>query len=305
MRKRIICIINFILICSMAGVLYGCKEETPKEPDLCFYCVNADFHGISTVPTELKADGPNAQIEQFLNQLQQNDPKEGCVSAIPDSVKINSYSITEKILTIDFSDAYYQISSQQERLLRGAVVLTMDQLEFIDSIAFTVEAQPLIIDGKIVEAMNHNNFASDMNGADSGFSKTDLVLYYANSDGTTLKECKKKDVLLDGMSMEELIVHELIKGPEQSDTLATLSDEVTVNSVKTVDNICYVDFGENFLTEQSIVPNRLVIYSIVNSILELPDINQVQITVDGENNLSYHGDISLAKPFIRNLDLVK
>ena len=102
-----------------------------------------------------------------------------------------------------------------------------------------------------------------------------------------------------------MIVHELIKGPEQSDTLATLSDEVKVNSVQTVDNICYVDFGENFLTEQSIVPNRLVIYSIVNSILELPDINQVQITVDGENNLLYHGDISLAKPFIRNLDLVK
>ncbi len=305
MRKRFQSIINFIFVCLLTCALCGCGQEPPKESGFYVYCVNADFHGVSTVLAKLEAEGENGQIEELLKQLQEEQPKKGCINAVPTSVKVQGYSLTDKILTVDFSETYYEISGQQERLCRSAVVLTMVQLDFVDSVAFTVEGQPLVIDGEIVEAMNHNNFASDMVGEEGRFEKTDLILYYANQDGTALKECEKKDVALDGMSVEELIVHELIQGPEKSDALATLSNQVKVNSVTTVDNICYVDFAPNFLTEQSIVPNRLVIYSIVNSILELTDINQVQITVDGDDNLFYHEDISLAKPFTRNLDLVE
>ena len=55
----------------------------------------------------------------------------------------------------------------------------------------------------------------------------------------------------------------------------------------------------------STVSNKLVIYSIVNSLLELDNIHKVQISVEGDSALKYHDDISLAEPFIRNLDLVE
>lgn len=64
-------------------------------------------------------------------------------------------------------------------------------------------------------------------------------------------------------------------------------------------------FWRQFLTEQSTVSNKLVIYSIVNSLLELDNIHKVQISVEGDSALKYHDDISLAEPFIRNLDLVE
>ena len=66
-----------------------------------------------------------------------------------------------------------------------------------------------------------------------------------------------------------------------------------------------MEWGDNILTEQSTVSNKLVIYSIVNSLLELDNIHKVQISVEGDSALKYHDDISLAEPFIRNLDLVE
>ena len=45
--------------------------------------------------------------------------------------------------------------------------------------------------------------------------------------------------------------------------------------------------------------------NILNSLLELDNIHKVQISVEGDSALKYHDDISLAEPFIRNLDLVE
>ena len=75
-------------------------------------------------------------------------------------------------------------------------------------------------------------------------------------------------------------------------------------SVVTANNICYVDFDENFLTEQSPVSAKMVIYSIVNSLLELDEIHRVQLSVKGETSVEY-GNISLAHPFMRNLDIIE
>jgi germination protein M len=106
-------------------------------------------------------------------------------------------------------------------------------------------------------------------------------------------------------SKEVFIVEQLIKGPKEKGYTATLSSKIKIINVMTANNICYVDFDESFLTEQSSVSNTLVIYSIVNSLSELNEIHKVQISVKGDATLNYHDEISLAEPFIRNLDLIE
>ena len=73
----------------------------------------------------------------------------------------------------------------------------------------------------------------------------------------------------------------------------------------TANNICYVDFDESFLNEQSTLSDTLVIYSIVNSLSGLNEIHKVQISINGDAMLEYHNNISLSEPFIRNLDLIE
>ena len=47
-----------------------------------------------------------------------------------------------------------------------------------------------------------------------------------------------------------------------------------------------------------------MIYSIVNSLTELGNINKVQILIDGEMNI-HLGEYDLSTPFERDLDMIR
>ena len=62
----------------------------------------------------------------------------------------------------------------------------------------------------------------------------------------------------------------------------------------------------NILTLMNALPGvdlRLSVYSIVNSLTELPGINKVQLLIDGESNVVLGDNIRLENVFERNLDL--
>ena len=54
----------------------------------------------------------------------------------------------------------------------------------------------------------------------------------------------------------------------------------------------------------SVTP-QVMIYSIVNSIVEEGEVSKVQILINGETTVQFQGNISFEEPFTRNLDLVK
>lgn len=57
----------------------------------------------------------------------------------------------------------------------------------------------------------------------------------------------------------------------------------------------------SFLTDALSIDGNLIVYSIVNSLTELPDVQRVQIMVDGDSNIVFR-DISLSSPLERNLN---
>ena len=63
--------------------------------------------------------------------------------------------------------------------------------------------------------------------------------------------------------------------------------------------------SEEFLTPMNNVTSQTVLYSIVNSLVELPGINRVQISIDGNTDVTYRDNVSLTTVFERNLDLVE
>ena len=75
-------------------------------------------------------------------------------------------------------------------------------------------------------------------------------------------------------------------------------------SVTTKDGICYVNLSEDFLSQPYSASADVTIYAITNSLVELSNVNKVQITVNGNTNISYREKISLNSIFERNLDLL-
>jgi len=119
-----------------------------------------------------------------------------------------------------------------------------------------------------------------------------------------LKECDVMENYTGEESKEEFIVKRLIEGPDEKEYNRIFSKDIKLISVMTTDNICYVNFNSNFLTEQIVGSPELAIYSIVNSLSELNYVHKVQIMVNGDTNVSFKG-VKLDNAFIRNLDYIE
>ena len=94
-------------------------------------------------------------------------------------------------------------------------------------------------------------------------------------------------------------MEQLIAGPESKDLFPTVPPETKIRDVKVVDGICYVDLSMEFVTKHGggSSGEAFTIYSIVNSLTELSNINKVQFLIEGEKLDEYKGDFDFGKPF--------
>ena len=79
-----------------------------------------------------------------------------------------------------------------------------------------------------------------------------------------------------------------------------------VRAASSLSRARYIDLSKDFLTVVPGVTKLCTLYSIVNSLVELADINKVQFTIDGEM-VSFFGDSSIMfdVPLERNLEIIK
>jgi germination protein M len=107
-----------------------------------------------------------------------------------------------------------------------------------------------------------------------------------------------------------MIVQKLIDGPAAVAEAASLDvtdavpPDTVLNSTTIRDNICYVDLSSEFTEMVPGVSSDVVIYSIVNTLCELSNVNKVQFLIDGEPQETYGETIDFYLPFERKLDFV-
>lgn len=262
-------LLSIIICISLVICCVGCENDhEDNQSKIAVYYISEDGVKLVTEQYNNKNNAGEKLVDELLGRLTSPGEDAGNKSAIPKEVSVQGYSIVDGIAKIDFNEKYYQLSAKRELLCRSAVVLTLMQIEDVEYVAFTVNDYPCKgKDGKYLSAMKESDFVSDI-GNKKTKTTSDFTLYFANKDGTALKEYELKDVSYGDKTKEEFIINQLIAGPEQEGYYRTISSKVKVLSVVTANNICYVDFDENFLTEQSQVSSEMVIFSIVNSLSE-------------------------------------
>ena len=114
--------------------------------------------------------------------------------------------------------------------------------------------------------------------------QTQIVLYYANTNtGELSKEIRYVSLSNIQKDLPGTIIHELLKGPTNTELSQTIPAETKVNSIKMEQNKIIVDFSKDFIEEKEEDIKRLQkIYSVVNSLTEINEINEVEILIEGK-----------------------
>lgn len=104
--------------------------------------------------------------------------------------------------------------------------------------------------------------------------------------------------------MEKLVVEQLISGPASDETFPTVSPDTKLVNITVKDGVCYLTFDSAMLMAVDNVTTDVTIYSIVNSLVELSNINKVQISIDGNKDGKFRDKYEASTIFERNLSLV-
>lgn len=301
MKKRLL-ILTVLLI--LSGLLAACKKEEKKTEGIAvnIYYINTKTSGIVSEEYNMQSKDVDDQISELM-EMMQSEPKNLVYrSALPANVTYNFNLDKDKSLTIDFNTAYSQQTGLEEVLCRAAIVKTLTQIKGVDYIQFTVNGNPLTdANGSFVGILTADDFIDSIEESTTFRAK----LYFANSKGDKLIEYDTEIQYSGTASLEELVIKQLINGPTKVGMYNTIPEGTVLLNISKSEGICTVDFNEMFLEKLPTVTNEVAIYSVVNTLVELPDINKVQFTINSKPVETYWEDMPFDVMFERNLDIIE
>lgn len=303
--------LTLLLICVLGTgcSITGQKAETVIEDGYFFYYINEDETELVKEPYEPKEETTDAMLQELMQLLKNPDEdkseENNEINLLPSKVKINSHTIGKGILTIDFSEEYKKMSTVREILTRAGVVKTFIQVPDIRYVQFTVSGKPLTDSkGKEIGPMNEEFFIEYSGNGDSTYQYAVLTLYFTDEDGTFLIPEKRRVYYNSNMSLEQVVLQQLIEGPRKEGNYPTLPADCDVLNTVTSDDTCYINFDYEFLEGFLPVQEDIPIYSIVNSLTDVCGTGRVQISVEGDSKAVFRETMSLNQFFMKNEELI-
>lgn len=306
------CRIMFLLV-TILTLLCGCKNNEPKEDGDVYQIYEMNKEETTIRSREYVSHEMDTQmlVEELLEALKQPPQNTEMRAVITDPVELKDFSVTDETVMLDFGDTYNDMSLTGEVLFRAAIVRTLTQIDGINYVSVTVNGSPLNnMSGAPIGMMTAEQFIDNSGNEINTEEKVNLNLYFANAAGDRLVKVNREIIYNSNISLEKLVMEQLVLGTHADETEQygvgmTINPDTKVVSVMVSDGICYVNLDSSFLTQLGNVTPEVTIYSIVNSLVELPNINKVQFLINGENEIMFKETLSFSETYERNLEIVE
>lgn len=308
---KIICMMSVLLL-----LLTACEKKVRTQTDsdgFVIYCLDTSTVKLQSRVYKMKAETVEGQVKECLKQLQREPADLTFIKALPDTTKLlDYYWHDEGELVLNFDAGYREEKGTTEILRRAAIVKTLCQIDGVDYVQFEVAGQPITDSNETaIGMMSAADFIDSTGGDDAGMQSSKLSVYFANTSGDGLVQIPIEITYDSAVSIEKLVLEQLIEGPysidgvEKSKVLPTVPKGTKLLKVSVKESVCYVDFSKEFLEKDAKISSEVAIYSVVNSLVELPNINKVRFSIEGASTAYYNEIMVFDEPFERDLDLVE
>ncbi len=278
--------ISFLTLLALCISMCGCSSNAgnvPGEDSIPVYYINNEETRTETYYIDAIHDSPEAVVERLLVILSEKDKSARYKVPLAMGFELTGYVFEDGILTLDMNYDYEKLEFTTEVLVRAAIVKTLCSSGVVDGVYFTVEGEPLTDhSGFEVGEMTASTFISNDGNEINTYEEADIRLYFTSYDGNYLIGVYRNKFYSTSMPLERFVVDELIAGPSGVEGLyPSINPQTSVLNISTKDGVCYVNLSSDFLIPYGNVPTSVAVLSIVNSLCDLPNVDKVQIMVDG------------------------
>lgn len=298
-------VLSLLLICIL--VLTGCSMKNASKDASGIYFLRSSGKELASAEFHIEEEDVEKWARKTADALNNGEgvPADG-MNLFSGGVRINDLSFAGTILTVDLNPAYESQDTARKLLIRAGITKTMTQNPGITAVAVNVDGKPIYDStGNEIGAMTAGMYVDDSADDISNYRSTSMTLYFTNERGDTLIP-EYRDVYYSvNTPVEQAVVNELLQGPSSIVLFRTIPAETNVLNVTIQDDICYVNFDEGFLNNTLKNDPEVQIYSIVNSLSKVCQVEKVAFSVNGSSQVTLKDKISLDTVFSPNMELVE
>ncbi|MEJ6952556.1 GerMN domain-containing protein [Natronospora cellulosivora (SeqCode)] len=132
----------------------------------------------------------------------------------------------------------------------------------------------------------------------------DFEVYFSTKDAMFL-EAELRQLAIEDIFVDA--IKHLIKGPESIDLSRTIPDGVELIDIDIRSNVAYINFNRALIENHwgGSAGEILTVYSIVNTMTGFPDIDAVNIMIEGNKLDSLSGHLDLSEPIERDESIIQ
>ncbi|EEG78984.1 GerMN domain-containing protein [Dethiobacter alkaliphilus] len=298
------------LIFVLALVAVGCPQQAEPEPEavtenVTLYYGSEGNEELVTEEREISYREGEDRYQVVLEELIAGPETEGYTANIPEETEVYGTILQNDSLLVNFSEEFTNFGgSVAEVVAIASVVNTLTQFEEIERVKILAEGEELIAPSGERRGFMEP-FATEI--TPPAVQQT-VILYFARPDATAVVP-EEREISLpqeaEFAQQLELVLEELIAGPQREDLSPTIPAEVSVLNVDVAENTATVNFSEEMHTEHTggAAGETMTILSIVNTLTEFPEVEDVLMQVEGEPMNIEH--VILDAPVQRNEELIE
>ncbi len=270
---------RFLLLFLAVAFLSGCSSanRTAVLSGKVYYFTSNSAQELTPIDASLET----SDIEVAANELFQrlySPPGKSLTSPLPHRIKLIDLSVVENECKILLSSAYRNLSVFEATALNGALVKTMCSLPGIERLSIACEDVSQVFDSK--------EFLTEI--PRTYYESHTLNLYYTQNAYTGVVKETATISLSPDETLEKSVVL-LLKNPSSVSSETPFPEGTKINDVYISEGICVVDVSKEFVSNavHKKKQETAILFSIVNTLTELPKIDSVKFLIDGNAAYGY------------------
>ena len=299
-----------VIACLMMILTDGCSKTEEKGTPVDISYLNKNETKLVTETHYFESEDTKERIVEVLTLLCSVPDNKELKATLTTGINIITYSYDGEQVIVSLGEKYRELPKTTEVLTRAALVRSLTNIPGVRYVMITVNGESLTdLSGNAIGIMTVDMFVDNAGTqVETVESKVNLRLYFANESGDGLITVNRElthNADVSNVPMEKLVVEQLISGPANDKSYPTISPGTKLINSTVKDGVCYLTFDSTLITAVNNVTTDVTIYSIVNSLVELSNINKVQIAIEGNKDGKFRDKYELSTVFERNLSLVE
>ncbi len=282
MKKQILLLLTLILLFS------ACSYDADDAKNTCslYYLDAENDNQLVSIPGKLDASTAEDAVNEAFFRLKTPEKKKH-LSAVPASINLLTVSVSDAVCKAELSPRYAKLSDTSRAAVDACLVKTICSIENIDRVI-------ILCNGAVMSEFDENDFL--INSPRTYYDVYTVNLYFANEDFDGLQADRETISLSPDTTLEHAVISRLLSPSSSGKLRSAVPAGTKLNDVYVNEGMCVIDLSREFV--DNVVHDELhegiAVYSIVNTMTELPMIDSVKILIDGKDADGYlHHKLSL------------